>query len=180
MEIELTPAANVTSQDCKRLKAKYLQRFAAQGSHVTTWRQVVADLVELGISRKTLLHWAIQAGYNAKYVAVILSKILCSIGHRERAPGGGRKSSPEVEDLLAIVIGRYGRKYLTVLAATLKTGKAREEAEKFSEEQRVSLALLVGTNKNPKDCTMKLLESNVVILTTDVGRTMFTTGIPRT
>jgi hypothetical protein len=29
----------------------------------------------------------------------------------------------------------------------LKTGKAREEAENFSEEQQVSLSLLVGTNK---------------------------------
>jgi hypothetical protein len=49
--------------------------------------------------------------------------------------------------MLAIAKGRHGKNYLKVLAATLKTGKAREEAENFSQEQQVWLSLLAGTNK---------------------------------
>jgi hypothetical protein len=115
---------------------------------VTTWRQVVCALTEdFGISRQTLKEWAVAAGYDKRYVSAVLSKILVCPGHRERAPGAGRKASPEVEEMLLIAKGRYGKNYLKVLAATLKTGKAREEAENFSEEQQVSLSLLVGTNK---------------------------------
>ncbi len=135
-------------QDFNALKAAYLECFINQGSHVATWRKTVAALTEdFGISRQTLKNWAVAAGYDKKYVAVVLSCILVRIGHRERAPGAGRKASPEVEEMLAIAKGKYGKRHLTVLAATLKTGKAREDAEKFSEEQRASLSLLVGTNK---------------------------------
>ncbi len=184
MEADLMRAAgrmedDHPGQDFKALKAKYLAGFASQASHVGTWRQIVCALTEdFGISRRTLKNWAVAAGYDGKYVSTVLSKTLVSIGHREREKGGGRKASPEVEEMLAIAKGRYGKKYLTVLAATLKTGRAREEAEKFSEEQRVSLSLLVGTNKKSERLLDEAAWCNALILTTGGGQATFAQGSP--
>jgi hypothetical protein len=94
------------------------------------------------ISRRTLKDWAVAAGYGEKYVSAVLSKILVSIGQRERGKGGGRKPLPEVLEMLAIARGRHGQDYLKVLRAAWRTGKAQEEAKKFSEVQQVSLTLL--------------------------------------
>jgi hypothetical protein len=110
------------------LRKKFLKCFGVRAGNAAALRQAVKGLIDQGVCRKTLLAWAVQAGHTQGYASNLLSKILCAIGLRERRPGAGPKSSPEALELLALAETKYGERFLKVLRAAWRTGKARMTA----------------------------------------------------
>jgi hypothetical protein len=107
------------------LKERYLQCFGVRANSVATLQGVVRDLIEDGVSRRTLVAWAVEAGYSKGYVSSLLSRILVSLGLRERKKGAGRKPSPDALELLSYARSRYGENHLNVLRAAWRAGKER-------------------------------------------------------
>ncbi|HTV43101.1 MAG TPA: hypothetical protein VMF08_21230 [Candidatus Sulfotelmatobacter sp.] len=120
------------------LKKRYLQCFGARANNVATLQGIVRDLIEDGISRRTLVAWAVEAGYTRGYVSSLLSRILVSLGLRERKKGAGRKPSPHALELLSYARSRYGENYLNVLRAAWRAGKAHCETADSPDETSAS------------------------------------------
>jgi hypothetical protein len=133
------------SQDSRVLKQRFLQCFAVRSTNTETLRQVIRELLNLGMVRKTLVRWAIEAGYNCASVRSLLSRIFCALGLRERAKGAGRKPSPEAQELLAYAQARYGDRYLRVLHAAYRAASARARGtgvpEAWSEDANCGAAI---------------------------------------
>ena len=115
--------------DRKALKQKYLDCFGARATNAETWRQTVMRLIEQGVTRGTLLNWAIDAGHPRITVSSVLSRILVALGVRERQPGAGRRPSPEALELLEHVRVRYGEQFLKVLHAAARAARTQREVE---------------------------------------------------
>lgn len=111
------------------IKKKFLNCFGVRTSNAGALRHIVEELIQQGVSRQTLVTWAFRAGYSRGYVSSLLSRILCSIGLRTRGVGAGRKPSPDAIELLAYVRSRYGERFLRVLHAAARAGRAQISAE---------------------------------------------------
>lgn len=131
-------------RNAAELKKQFLECFGIRATNATTLRDTVKNLIERGVARKTLVRWAVQAGYTKSYVSSLLSRILCSIGLRERSIGAGRKPSPEALELLAYTRARYGNNSSKVLRAALRAGRA----EVVSGNSRAALSLIVAPQLN--------------------------------
>jgi len=107
------------------LKERYLQCFGVRANNATLLQGVVGDLIGEGVSRQTLVAWAVEAGYSKGYVSGLLSRLLVSLGLRQRQKGAGRKPSPATLELLAHARSQYGEDFLKVLRAAWRTGKAQ-------------------------------------------------------
>jgi hypothetical protein len=107
------------------LKERYLLCFGVRANNATLLQGVVRDLIGEGISRQTLVGWAVEAGYSKGYVSGLLSRLLVSLGLRERQKGAGRKPSSATLELLAHARSRYGEDFLNLLRAAWRTGKAQ-------------------------------------------------------
>jgi hypothetical protein len=123
-----------TRNDAKRpdaaaLKAEYLKCFGVRTNNTSVLRQTVKGLMDRGVSRKTLVVWAVQAGYTKGYVSSLLSRILCSIGLRANRIGAGRKPSLDALELLAHARSRYGERFLNVLRAAWRAGRTQAANE---------------------------------------------------
>ena len=110
---------------------------------------IVKDLIEEGVSRQTLVAWAVKAGYTKGHVSSLLSRILVSLGLRERKKGAGRKPSPAALELLAHVQNRYGEECLNVLRAAWRAGKAQLAAANNETRHRASGLIVVPQLPNP-------------------------------
>ena len=66
------------------LKERYLRCFGVRTNNAALLQSVVRDLIHEGIPRQTLAAWAVEAGYSKGYVASLLSRVLVSLGLRER------------------------------------------------------------------------------------------------
>lgn len=113
------------------LKERYLRCFGVRTDNAAALQQIVKGLIDKGVSRQTLVSWAVQAGYTKGYVSSLLSRILCSIGLRERRPGAGRKPSPAALELMAYAQDKYGEQFLKVLRAAWRAGKAQTPPQNF-------------------------------------------------
>lgn len=111
--------------EAEALKREFLRCFSVRTNNTSRLREAVKRLIDRGVTRKTLVTWAVQAGYTKGYVSSLLSRILCSMGLRANRVGGGRKPSPDALELLAHSRGRYGKKFLNVLRAAWRAGKAQ-------------------------------------------------------
>ena len=127
--LESGMVGNSSIQDKQALKEKYLGCFGVRAANATAMQDTVKGLVQIGITRKTLHEWAVGAGFSAGYVRSLLSKTFCALGMRERAVGAGRKPPPDALELLVYARARYGDRFLKVLRAALRAGKARFAAE---------------------------------------------------
>lgn len=87
------------------------------------------DLISQGITRKTLVAWAVRAGFSKGYVSSLISRILCSMGLRANRVGAGRKPSADALELLVYTQERYGNRFLNVLRAAWRAGKAQSAHE---------------------------------------------------
>ena len=116
------------SKSREALRKAYLQCFGIRATNATVLQDTVRGLMQQGVSRKTLMIWAVETGYAKKSVSSLLSRILCSIGLRERQMGAGRKHSPDALELLHHARSRYGLKYLKVLRATWRLGKSMSKS----------------------------------------------------
>jgi len=116
---------NINALDRKALKQKYLECFNGRTTNAETWRETVRRLIGQGVSRGMLLNWAVEAGHPRITVSSILSRILVSLGLRERRKGAGRKPSPDALELLQHARVRYGERCLKVLRAALSAGRAQ-------------------------------------------------------
>jgi hypothetical protein len=125
------------------LKERYLQCFGERTNNVTKLQNVVRDLIDEGIPRQTLAAWAVEAGYSKGYVASLLSRILVSLGLRERKEGGGRKPSTFTLELLAHARSRYGEDCLKVLRAAWRTGKAQLAAANTPDKTHERASVLI-------------------------------------
>jgi hypothetical protein len=112
------------SLDRQALKRKYLECFNVRTTNADTWREVVTSLIDCGVSRHTLINWGEYAGYSRITVASTVSRILCSMGLRERREGAGRKPSHEALVLLDHAREQYGERALKVLRAAFRAGRA--------------------------------------------------------
>jgi len=121
--------AHSAAFDRKALKEKFLAFFPVRSSNPDALQEAVKGLVELGIARSALVRWALDAGYSEGYVRSILSRIFCALGLLERGVGAGRKPSPEALELLAIAKERYDDRFVNVLRAAWRAGKAQMDSE---------------------------------------------------
>jgi len=110
--------------DSKTLKKKYLKYFSARRKSASTFHDIVRALIGRGVGRQILVRWAVEAGYSKSYVSSLLCQILCSVGMRVNAAGGGRKPSRHALELLDHARRRYGKNFLNVLRAAWRAGKA--------------------------------------------------------
>jgi hypothetical protein len=134
------------------LKEKYLRCFGVRTDNAAALQEIVKGLIEGGVSRKTLVGWAVQAGYTKGYVSSLLSRILCSIGLRERRAGAGRKPSPAALELMAYAQDKYGEQFLKVLRAAWRAGKAQETPQRLRAvaSQRTEMGPIVAPQlQNP-------------------------------
>ena len=115
----------MNSVDRKALKRKFLKCFGIRATNMVAWQEVVMDLTDQGVPRETLVDWAVAAGYSRGYVSSLFSRLFCSLGLRKRGAGAGRKPSPDTLELLAHARRRYGARFLKVLRAAWRAGKAR-------------------------------------------------------
>ena len=128
------------------LKKRYLQCFGMRANNATVLQGVVGDLIDEGISRQTLVAWAVEAGYSKGYVSGLLSRILITLGRRERQKGAGRKPLPATLELLAHARSRYGEDFLKVLRAAWRTGKAQlAETDATGETSMLEATVIVAS-----------------------------------
>src|SRR5882672_9192922 len=65
----------LTTQDLKEAYLSFLNRLSETGASL---RQVVNDLIDTGsATRRDLLLWAVEAGYNERTIRTLISKLLC-------------------------------------------------------------------------------------------------------
>jgi hypothetical protein len=143
-----------TALDPITLKKKYLRCFGVRTDNAAALQEIVKGLIDGGVSRKTLVGWAVHAGYSKGYVSSLLSRVLCSIGLRERRAGAGRKPPPAALELMAYAQGKYGEQFLKVLRAAWRAGKAQATAQDFraSSQPRSEIGLIVAPQlQNPGD-----------------------------
>lgn len=114
------------------LKEKYLQYFGVRADNAATLQNVVRDLIDEGVPRKTLVAWAEEADFSRPHIASVLSRIFVALGLRERKKGAGRKPSPAALELLAHARSRYGENFLRVLYAACRAGKVHLAAANAS------------------------------------------------
>jgi len=112
------------------LKKKFLRCFDIRTSNTETLRAIVRQLIVQGVVRKTLVTWAVQAGYAKSGASSVLSRIFCSLGLRERGAGAGRKPSLEALELAAYARRRYGESSLKILRAAWWAEKRQVAVEK--------------------------------------------------
>ncbi|MGD0814626.1 MAG: hypothetical protein ABSA83_13550 [Verrucomicrobiota bacterium] len=147
---------NINSLDRQALKQKYLGCFHGRTTNAETWRETVRRLIEQGVSRGMLLSWAVDAGHPRITVSSILSRILVSLGLRERRKGAGRKPSPDALALLQHARVQYGGRCLKVLRAALTAGRAQLAAGGRQSEPRASAAHISSATmqlgKNGENC----------------------------
>jgi len=118
----------------KALKERYLQCFGVRADNAATLQNVVKDLIDKGVSRKTLVAWAGEANFSRPYIASVLSRIFVALGLRERKKGAGRKPSAAALELLAHVRSHYGQNFLRVLYSACRAGKAQLAASNTPNE----------------------------------------------
>jgi hypothetical protein len=135
------------------LKERYLQCFGVRANSATMLQGIVKNLIEEGVSRQTLVAWAVKAGYTKGNVSSLLSRILVSLGLRERKKGAGRKPSPAALELLAHAQSLHGEECLNVLRAAWRAGKAQLAAANNETRDRAS-GLIVSHNCRIRDLIM--------------------------
>ena len=74
----------MNSVNRKALKKKYLKCFGIRATNTAALHEVVQDLIGQGVSRKTLVVWAVQQGISKMAASTLLSRIFCALGWRER------------------------------------------------------------------------------------------------
>jgi hypothetical protein len=123
------------ARDRQTLKRKYLECFDVRTTNAANWKRVVLGLIDCGISRETLVNWAVNAGHPKTTVSSTVSRVLCAIGIRDRRQGAGRKPSPEGIALLNHARCQYGDRCLKVLRAAIRAGKTSKDfIQNFSGE----------------------------------------------
>jgi hypothetical protein len=125
---------NDKDADRQALKRKYLERFNVRTSNADIGQEVVTSLIDSGICRDTLINWGECAGYSRIIVSSTVSRILCSIGLRERLQGAGRKPSHDALVRLDHARERYGERALRVLGVAFRAERAVAMAAKNLRE----------------------------------------------
>jgi hypothetical protein len=121
-------------------KEKFLKCFGIRSTNTAALKETVKKLTEQGVSRQTLVFWAVKAGYTQGYVSSLLSRILCSLGLRQRRPGAGRKPSSQALALLEYARRQYGRKFMNVLRAAWRAGRTQLIKNRSFSRQAVIVA----------------------------------------
>jgi hypothetical protein len=111
------------------LKERFLRCFGVRVNNAALLQDLVKDLIGEGVSRQTLVAWAVEAGYSRASVRSTLSRIFVSLGLRERERGAGRKPSPAALELAAHARRLYGKSFVNMLRAAWRVGKAQLAAE---------------------------------------------------
>ena len=70
------------------LKEEFVRHVSVRAKNTSMSRETVRNLVDQDVSRRTLVSWAVYAGYSKGYVSSLLSQILCSMGPKSK-PGRG-------------------------------------------------------------------------------------------
>ena len=118
-----------TSQELKEVYLFCLSKLSETG---VTLRQVINNLIDTGTAtRRDLLSWAVEAGYNERTIRSLLSQILCKKGRRQRKIGAGRKPNPDVQAIAEAVCATYGHhRAAKLLRAASRVAAAIAEAAK--------------------------------------------------
>jgi len=161
----MNPFTNVNSPDTIALKARYLECFGTRASTGESLRETVRDLVELGVSRSTLIAWAMQTGCTKGYASSLVSRILCKLGLRKRRIGAGRKPSADALNLLAYAQAKFGRQTRKVLRAAWRVANAQAETPVsqsrlgLSRTKELELIVVPLLGANEGNCGSTIRES---------------------
>lgn len=72
----------MNSGNREELKRKYLRCFGVRATNTAALHEVVQDLIRQGVSRKTLVAWAVRQGISKMAASTLLSRIFCALGLR--------------------------------------------------------------------------------------------------
>ena len=147
--------ANAASLDWQALRKQYLAYFPVRSSNLTALKDAVGGLVALGIDRRTLTEWAVNAGYSPGYVRSLLSRIFCALGLRERRAGAGRKPSRPALRLFLYAWRQYGDDALTALRAAVRLAEAHRD-EPDQKEHPLDSRVKPGTGRLAAYCKKQL------------------------
>ncbi len=132
----IIPLSDVGANERLSLKQDYLACLRSLTAGADSLRSIVNRLRALGVGRRTLVRWALEAGYAERYIRSLLSQVFAEAGLRMRKPGAGPKTPQEALELLAIATDRYGERAERLLRAAARAAKRRREA--LMAQQRVA------------------------------------------
>jgi len=112
-----------------KLKEEYVSGLSAIATSETALSTVIPRLLALGVTRRALVRWGVEAGHTEKHVRSVLSRILCAAGHRRRKPGAGRRVSQDALALLALARSQYAGRAPRLLLAAYRIAKNQEALE---------------------------------------------------
>ena|SRR5437867_4065540 len=122
------------------LKSQYLQGLGSITFALVPLRRIVDQLLQLGLTRKELIQWGVEAGYKKPYVRTLLSKLLIESGSRQRRKGAGPKIRQEALLIEAHVRQQYGSLTVKLLRAALRVAKANDAALQECAPQPAALS----------------------------------------
>jgi hypothetical protein len=148
LHLEVREESESSSLEQEALKDQFLAGLADTTNRAkANLRNTVLRLLALGLSRKTLVDWAVTAKYSASYARGILSELLRRTEGRTRKPGGGRRTQPEAFVLRDIARNMYGGRARGFLRAAYRLDleqerkESREAGESGNDHQTVPLIL---------------------------------------
>jgi len=112
--------------EAQQLKEKYLRCFGVRATNAAALQEAVKGLIERGFCHKTLVIWAVEAGYRKAYISCILCRISRALGLRQRRAGAGRKPLTRSLEHLRYAQAKYGAQCLNALQGALRAGKAEK------------------------------------------------------
>ena len=116
----------------------YLDGWRCLATGTSTLRSAACELLNRGVSRRELVERAVAAGYNERSVRKVLSELLVRAGQRLRRPGGGRKSPPQVEAIIAFARSEFGEKGDKLVHAASRS-LMKEAADQRAQNQAGAL-----------------------------------------
>jgi len=124
----IEPSSTVGAER-EALKQQFLECLRAIRTSATALGDVAARLFRLGTSKRTLLRWAVEAGYNERYVRNVINHVCRQAGLCRRRSGAGPRTPQEALIILAFATDRYGGRAEKLLRAAAHAAKVQRLAQ---------------------------------------------------
>jgi len=115
------------------LKESYITYHGIQTTDRVALQTITLQLFRLGVARRMLIHWGIEAGRSESFMRSWVSRVLCAAGFRTRQKGAGRKPNPEVRWILELLRNHFGAKRVRRLLHAASRAAAAEEFDSQPE-----------------------------------------------
>lgn len=125
--------AEPVDEDIPQLKELFLAWMRKAEESLRSLKNVIIGLLDRGISRQTMVDWAIEAGFAEATARSVVSRVSCGAGRRCNAGGQGRPLPAEADELLHLAVERYGEeKAVRLLGAAHRLGERRLKSRTIS------------------------------------------------